>query len=65
LGNVFTLPLSGLLADNFGWEYVYYFFGGAALIFSALWAVLAYDAPNKHPRISEVNTFSNSSKIGH
>jgi ACS family sodium-dependent inorganic phosphate cotransporter len=54
LGTVVTLPLSGLLADAFGWEYVYYFFGGAALLFSLIWAFLAHDSPSKHPRISEV-----------
>ena len=57
MGNVISLPLSGLLADNFGWEYVYYVFGGAALLFSALWSVLAFDAPNKHPRITEVSNY--------
>ncbi len=54
MGSVITLPLSGLLADTLGWEYVYYFFGGVAVLFSIVWSALAHDSPSKHPRITQV-----------
>ncbi len=54
LGSVIALPLSGLLADTLGWEYVYYFFGSVAVFFSIVWSILAHDSPSKHPRISKV-----------
>ncbi len=54
LGSVIALPLSGLLADTLGWEYVYYFFGSVAVFFSIVWSILAHDSPSKHPRITQV-----------
>jgi predicted MFS family arabinose efflux permease len=53
-GTVVAVPLSGILADNFGWESIFYFFGGAAMIESILWAFYIHEAPHNHPTISEV-----------
>ncbi len=53
-GTVLSIPLSGVLADAFGWESVFYIFGGAAVSFSILWAVFIHESPNEHPRISKV-----------
>ena len=45
--------LSGILADAFGWEWVFYFFAIASMIFCILWVFLVFSTPNDHPRISE------------
>ena len=54
LGTVITMPLSGLLAAAFGWEYDFYFFGAIALAFSILWLFLAHDSPSQHLTMDEV-----------
>jgi len=55
-GTVVAVPLSGILADNFGWESIFYFFGGVAVIESIIWAFYIHEAPYKHPTISEVKS---------
>lgn len=51
LGTVVSLPFSGILADAFGWEAVFYVQGGLAMIWCVLWVFLVYDSPQDHPRI--------------
>lgn len=51
LGTLIALPLSGFLADNLGWEGVFYVQGGLALVWCVLWSFLVYDSPQNHPRI--------------
>ena len=51
LGTLIALPLSGFLADNLGWEGVFYVQGGLALVWCLLWSFLVYDSPQNHPRI--------------
>ena len=51
LGTVISLPFSGILADAFGWEAVFYVQGGLAMIWCVLWIFLVYDSPQDHPRI--------------
>ncbi|XP_071385715.1 sialin isoform X2 [Centroberyx affinis] len=53
LGTVIALPLSGEICFYLGWTYVFYVFGAVGLVWFVLWALLAFDTPNTHPRISE------------
>ena len=57
VGTVITMPLSGLIADSFGWEYVYYFFGAIAMAFAILWIALAHDSPKDHHRMNKAFIF--------
>ena len=34
------MPLSGALAESFGWETVFYVFGGLGAIWFAIWSIL-------------------------
>jgi MFS family permease len=54
-GTVVALLLSGLLADEFGWEWVFYFFGILGCVWVLAWTFICHDSPAKHPRISEVS----------
>ena len=51
LGTVVSLPFSGFLANEVGWEAIFYVQGGLAAIWCVLWIFLVYDSPQKHPRI--------------
>lgn len=53
LGTVISLPLSGEICFYLDWTYVFYVFGAIGLVWFVLWAFLAFDSPNTHPRISE------------
>ncbi|XP_034464146.1 sialin isoform X2 [Hippoglossus hippoglossus] len=53
LGTVISLPLSGEICFYLDWTYVFYVFGANGLVWFILWAFLAFDSPNTHPRISE------------
>eukprot|EP00057_Strongylocentrotus_purpuratus_P011646 XP_011666120.1 PREDICTED: putative inorganic phosphate cotransporter [Strongylocentrotus purpuratus] len=48
--------ISGLLSStNFlgGWPSTYYFFGTIAVMWALLWAILIYESPHLHPRLSK------------
>ncbi|XP_071443502.1 sialin-like isoform X2 [Hetaerina americana] len=49
IGTVFGMALSGKVIENFGWENVFYLFGGLGIIFHLFWLALCYDDPKKHP----------------
>ena len=49
-----ALPISGLFADEIGWESVFYFFGTLGAIWFVFWTIFCYDTPATHPRILEV-----------
>ena len=51
-GTVIAMPLSGVLADDVGWESVFYVFGGFGVVWFIFWAFLTFDTPSSHPRIS-------------
>ena len=57
LGTLITLPLSGFLASDFGWESVFYVQGGLSIVWYALWLILVYDSPSDHPRIAAREKF--------
>ncbi|XP_002734661.1 sialin-like [Saccoglossus kowalevskii] len=57
IGNVITLPASGLLCVygfSGGWPSIFYIFGTATLVWFLFWAFLVADSPAKHKRISNV-----------
>ncbi|XP_030603237.1 sialin [Archocentrus centrarchus] len=53
LGTVISLPVSGEIIYYLDWTYVFYIFGAVGLVWFILWALLIFDSPNTHPRISE------------
>jgi hypothetical protein len=50
-----SLSVSGYLASDFEWEYVFYLFGSITFIWLFFWAVLIKNSPTEHNTISEVN----------
>ena len=53
-GNVIAMPLSGFLANDIGWESVFYVEGGMGMVVVILWIFLVFDMPMEHPRIPKV-----------
>ena len=53
VGTVIALPLSGLLAENCGWEWIFYFFGAIGLIWCAAWAWVVKDSPEEDRNITD------------
>ena len=55
-GSVFGLfvglPVTGILIENFGWEWAFYFAGGLTCLWFVFWWLLVFDNPESHPRIS-------------
>ena len=55
LGVVLALPISGFIASEFGWEYVFYLFGLLTLVWLIFWSLLASSSPAEHAGLSEVH----------
>ena len=53
MGTVISIPSSGLIAANLGWEWVFYLHGGLSLIWCLLWVIFVSDTPQSHGFISE------------
>lgn len=53
LGTVLSMLSSGVIADNYGWEAVFYIQGGLASIWFILWIFLASDNPSIHKYIDQ------------
>ncbi|GAV02635.1 hypothetical protein RvY_13174-2 [Ramazzottius varieornatus] len=54
--------VAGVVAQNHGWEAIFYCFGALCLVWVVLWMLLAHNTPNLHPRISvEERDYINSS----
>ena len=52
-GTVVALPVSGVLANDVGWEWVFYVFGAFGCFWFLFWAVFIYSSPAEHPWISK------------
>lgn len=50
LGTVIALLLSGLLADHFGWVWIFYVEGSLCLIWCTAWWLMVEDSPEKQKR---------------
>lgn len=63
-GTVIGMPLSGILAQSFGWPWVFYVFGIFGIVWSFFWFILVTDSPGEHPKISreELNYIESSLK---
>ena len=53
VGTVIALPLSGLLAENCGWESIFYVFGTIGLFWCAAWAWVVKDSPEEDRNITD------------
>jgi MFS family permease len=53
VGTFLIFTLAGYVADNLGWEAVFYVTGACTLVWVVLWFYLAYDTPGQHPRIDK------------
>lgn len=54
LAGILTFFVSGYLCEidlENGWPFIFYFFGGFALLCLPPWMLLVYDSPDQHPRI--------------
>lgn len=61
---------SGLIADKYGWEAIFYIEGGISSLWIPLWWLLVYDTPMKTSLISQderdyvlANTTVHSDKV--
>ncbi|GAB0100078.1 MFS domain-containing protein [Sergentomyia squamirostris] len=52
LGTFVSFLLSGIFADNIGWESIFYIFGGLGVVWYALWIYLVKKNPASDPRIT-------------
>ncbi|GAB5413423.1 MAG: galactarate/glucarate/glycerate transporter GudP [Congregibacter sp.] len=52
LGTIFALSTTGLLVAAYGWQSVFYVFGGLGLVFAAIWLRVIHGKPSEHPTIS-------------
>lgn len=53
IGIVVSLPVSGILAKNLGWESVFYVFGAIGCVWTALWLIFVRKSPNADPFITD------------
>lgn len=52
-GTVIAMPSSGLLAQKYGWESVFYVFGTIGVIWLVLWMIIVKEGPEKDKHISQ------------
>ncbi len=51
VGTVCTMCFGGIIGHLINWEAIFYIFGAAALIWSALWFTYIYESPSEHKTI--------------
>jgi ACS family sodium-dependent inorganic phosphate cotransporter len=52
-GTLITWPVTGFLAEHYGWRFGFYVPAVFALLISVLWFYFVHDSPKMHPRIAE------------
>jgi ACS family sodium-dependent inorganic phosphate cotransporter len=52
-GTLITWPVTGFLAEHYGWRFGFYVPAVFAFFISIVWLYFVHDAPKVHPRISE------------
>ena len=50
-GTIAGRPLFEAVAEEFGWEALFYLAGSTTIYWFMLWSGLVFDAPETHPRI--------------
>ncbi|GAA55230.1 MFS transporter ACS family solute carrier family 17 (sodium-dependent inorganic phosphate cotransporter) member 6/7/8 [Clonorchis sinensis] len=63
-GAVFGLSLSGLLAQNLGWQSPFYFYGISGMFWFVWWWRVTYERPAIHPTITEAERVYIETSIG-
>lgn len=53
VGTVFAMPVSGLMAQYWGWASIFYVFGVLGLIWFVSWWLIVTDKPEDDPYISK------------
>ena len=53
LGTIFALSTTGWLVTQYGWQGVFYVFGGLGLAFALFWFWQVHARPSTHPHISD------------
>ncbi|KAL7051887.1 hypothetical protein ACKWTF_004680 [Chironomus riparius] len=53
VGTIIANLLSGWLGDNYGWEWIFYVFGAATIVWNVLWFLLVHSSPEHDPWITE------------
>ena len=48
-----ALPLSGVLAQNVGWEWIFYVFGLVGLLWCVSWTMVVKDNPEEDRKITD------------
>lgn len=52
-GVVFSMPASGLIAENLGWPAIFYIYGLVGIVWFTLWYKFVSDKPSDDPWISK------------
>lgn len=63
-GTVIAMPASGILSVAYGWESVFYVFGGIGVFWLVIWLILVRRCPEEDPWISEEEKNYIVKKIG-
>ncbi|CAG0923314.1 unnamed protein product [Notodromas monacha] len=53
MGTILTLAQGGVMMRAWGWESIFYFYGGLTVIWFVAWFFLVSDSPENHPYISK------------
>lgn len=53
---IFTLAISGIMAETLGWESIFYFTGSISALLGIAWAFIVYESPEHHPSMTQVNS---------
>lgn len=53
VGTVVSMPISGILANQLGWESCFYVFGAIGCIWYLLWIIIVRESPDKDKYISK------------
>ena len=53
MGTVISLPVSGLLAEFYGWPSIFYVFGIVGLIWTLIWMLCVSEDPNNDKWITD------------
>lgn len=51
-GSVFAMPMSGVIAERFNWDLIFYIYGSLGVLWFFLWIFFVFDKPDDDPYIS-------------